>query len=313
MEWMELMVHTTSQGADIVSEILIQAGAQGTMIVDRNDIPDPSKPHGYWEIFDEAILTAMPEDVLVQAWFPLDAALADTLLSLQLSLKSLALSSLPFPLGSLVIEQKSVDEAAWVEKWKEYYKPFRPGNTLVIKPTWEPYTPKEGERVIEMDPGMAFGTGTHETTSMCLTLLEKYIKPNMTVVDIGTGSGILAIGAALLGANRVTAVDIDQDAVKVAKKNVADNGLSPTIEVFKGDLLEITQEKFDLCVANIISDVICFLAAPLKNNLKEKGLFICSGITKPRVGEVSEALLAQGYTLIEKSIQGEWAAMVWHS
>ncbi len=311
MDWAEIAVHTTTQGSDLVSQLMIQAGASGTMIIDRNDIPDPSLPQGYWELIDEKMIETMPEDVLVQGWFPFDQNLAKSIHVLTLSLDQLKGLSHPFSLGTLSLVQKTVNEEDWTNKWKDLYRPFKPGQTIVIKPTWEEYTPKDGEKVIEMDPGMAFGTGTHETTAMCMALLEKYVTPFMKVADVGTGSGILAMGAALLGAGQVVAVDIDPLAVQVARENVSKNGLSNQIQVFEGDLLKATGEKFDLCVANIIADVICFLAPTLKNSLTGRGLFICSGIIDTKAPLVSQALSQNGYTLVEKREQGEWVAMAW--
>lgn len=311
MEWAEIAVHTTTQASDLVSEAMIQSGATGTMIVDKNDIPDPSLPHGYWELIDEKMIEAMPEDVLVQGWFALDFNLSDSLNTLALSLENLKTIALPFPLGSLAIVQKNVNEQDWANRWKDLTKPLKPGKIIVIKPTWEDYSPTPFEKVIEMDPGMAFGTGTHETTAMCITLLEKYITPSMTVADIGTGSGILAIASALLGASNVTAVDIDPSAVQVAKENIKMNGLERHIEVLQGDLLEVTNKKFDLCVANIIADVICFLAPHLHKNLTDNGLFICSGIIDKQAEQVITALSKNGYMLIEQTADGEWIALVW--
>ena len=146
-------------------------------------------------------------------------------------------------------------------------QPFRAGKSLVVKPTWEPYEAQAGDRIIEIDAGMAFGSGTHETTSMCLDFLEDYLTPGARVIDVGTGSGILAIGAALLGAREVLAIDIDPVAVKVAAENVAHNGLEGCITCVQGNLLDQRAEHCDLCVANIIADVICGFAAPLKDHI----------------------------------------------
>ncbi len=311
MDWMEVVVHTTSQGADLVSEILISRGSQGTMIIDKADIPPQNQPHGYWEIFDENILKQMPEDVLVQGWFSLTPSFQNIYLAIKQALLALKTNNSSIPLGTLSIHAHPLQNTNWEDKWKDFYKPFKPGKTLVIKATWEAYEPQEGEQIIEIDPGMAFGTGSHETTSMCISFLEKYVTPQMTVADIGTGSGILAISAGLLGAKEVLAVDIDPNAVKVAKENVVHHHLSQIINVAQGDLLSITNSSFDLCVANIIAEIIVLLASPLKKNLMENGLFICSGILKEKATTVKEALFKEGYSLLEENTQGEWTAMVW--
>ena len=203
-----------------------------------------------------------------------------------------------------------VKESYWAENWKKYYKPFRAGERLVIKPSWETYEPKEGDLVLELDPGMAFGSGTHETTSMCLELLEDAMHGGESVIDVGTGSGILAIGAAMLGAKDVLAIDIDPVAVRVAKENIEHNHLSDRVRAVEGNLLASSDGVCDLCVANIIADVICMFAQPLVDHIVPGGLFICSGIIKEREQDVVNALTAADYTILETKRKGEWVAML---
>jgi ribosomal protein L11 methyltransferase len=310
MEWMEVAVHTTTQGSDVVSMLLMQNGAAGTAIEDRNDVPDPNKPHGYWELIDQSLIDNMPEDVIVKGWLPMNERLADSLKALKEQLGALPSLNPGIPLGTLSLESIQVDEQDWAECWKKFNKPFRAGRTLVVKPTWEHYSAQTGDKIIQMDPGMAFGAGTHETTGLCLSLLEEYMQPGMRVMDVGTGSGILAIGAALLGAEDVLAIDIDPVAVRVAKENVLQNGLESSIRVMEGDLVKDVHETFDLCLANILADVICFLSIPLKSKIRSGGTFICSGIIKDREQDVLDALIAAGYTVVEKQYRGEWVAIV---
>ncbi len=310
MEWMEVAVHTTTQGSDVVSMLLMQNGAAGTAIEDRFDVPDPNKPHGYWELIDQSLIDSMPEDVIVKSWLPMNERLSDSLNALKEQLTALPSLNPGVGLGTLSLDLNQVDEQDWAECWKKFYKPFRAGRTLVVKPTWESYLPQPGDKIIQMDPGMAFGAGTHETTGLCLSLLEEYMQPGMRVMDVGTGSGILAIGAALLGSSDVLAIDIDPVAVKVAKENVQQNGLENNIRVMEGDLVKDVQETFDLCLANILADVICFLSVPLKTKIRHGGTFICSGIIKDREQDVLDALHASGYTIVEKQYRGEWVAIV---
>lgn len=308
MDWVELTIHTTTLGADIVSEALMQQGATGTMVEDRADIPDPDKPNGIWEIIDPKLIDAMPEDVLVHAWFEPDAAFADRMQALRLQLDDL--KALEMDMGSLAMSTADVRDEDWSEVWKQFYKPFRAGKSLVVKPTWEHYDAQPGDRIIEIDPGMAFGSGTHETTGMCMELLEEALRGGEHVIDVGTGSGILAIGAALLGAKDVMAIDIDPTAVKVARENIAHNGLEDRITAIEGNLLEKLDVTCDLCVANIIADVICMFAQPLNDHIVPGGLFICSGIIKEREQDVVDALTAADYTILKTCRRGEWVAML---
>ena len=308
MNWIECIVHTTTLGSDWVSELLMESGATGTMIEDKADIPDPSKPHGIWEIIDPKLLEEMPEDVLVHAWFTPDDSFPGLFRSLQERLAAMKDSQPLF--GSLVADTRTVSEDSWAEVWKKYYKPFYAGEHLVVKPTWEPFDPKPGDRIIEIDPGMAFGSGTHETTGMCISLLEETIRGGEDIIDVGTGSGILAIAAALLGAGHVLAIDIDPDAVRVAGENVAHNQVENIVEVHEGDLLKNTQETCQICVANIISDIIISFAAPLRNHIRPGGLFICSGVVRERTEEVREALLRADYEVLRTEYRGEWTAFL---
>ena len=164
MDWIEVKVHTTTAGADLVSEQLMQEGATGTMVEDRADVPDPDKPTGFWEMIDPDLIQHMPEDVVVHAWFEPDHRYADRMQALRDRLEQWQRMELGMDLGSLDVETQDVKEEDWAEVWKRFYKPFHAGKTLVVKPTWESYTPQEGDRIIEIDPGMAFGSGTHETT-----------------------------------------------------------------------------------------------------------------------------------------------------
>lgn len=180
---------------------------------------------------------------------------------------------------------------------------------LVVKPTWEPFAAQPGDLVVELDHGMAFGTGTHETTFMCMALLEKYLTPGARVMDVGTGSGILAIAAAKLGAQDVLAVDIDPAAVKVAGENVHVNAVAQQVRVRQGDLVKSEAMPCELAVANIVADAICMLCGPLTRHLMTGGLFLCSGIIREREADVQAALQAAGYAPVERMEKGEWVAL----
>ena len=312
MEWVELTIHTTTAGADIVSEALVSEGATGTMGEDRADIPGPDKPNGYWEIIDPNLVNTLPEDVVVHAWFEPDERFADRMGALRSRMAELKAADLGIDLGSLDIGTANVRDEDWSEVWKKFYKPFRAGKHLVVKPTWEHYDAQENDLVMEIDPGMAFGSGTHETTGMCLELLEDVLleHPVKSVIDVGTGSGILAIGAAMLGAQDVLAIDIDPTAVRVAKENIAHNHLQHRIRAVEGNLLDSTGGVCEVCVAHIIADVICMFAEPLIPHIVPGGLFICSGIIKEREQDVVKALNEAHYTILDIRRKGEWVAML---
>lgn len=306
MNYTEATISTTTQGAEIVSDLLMRLGAAGTQILDRADLPDPDKPTANWELMDQSVIDAMPEDVQVKAWFD-DEALKKIAKALP---EQLALLKGP-GMGALSLSFVGVKEEDWAENWKQYYKPFRLGEHMVVKPTWEPWDTQPEDLIIEIDPGMAFGTGTHETTAMCVGLIEKYYQGG-SLLDVGTGSGILAIAAARLGARGILAVDIDPDAVRVAKENVTHNGLDDAIEVRQGDLLQGLSQRFDFAVANILAPVICMLAAPLKNHLTPGGRFICSGIIAEAEEDVHSALLHANYVIDEIQHKGDWVAFACH-
>ena len=309
MQWCEAMVHTTTEGSDIVSEALMRLGAAGTEIVDRSDVPDPTKPGVYWELYDPKLTESMPEDVLVKGWFEQNEHTHDVLQAVRQRLAELSREDFGIVMGSLALEMQSVADEDWSENWKKYYKPFRIGTHLVVKPTWEPYAPEPDDLMIELDPGMAFGTGTHETTNMCMQLLEKHLSDGMRVMDVGTGSGILAIAAAKLGAKDVLAIDIDPDAVKVARENVVLNKADGRVRVVKGDLVKGEAMPCELAVANIVADAICMLAGPLTRHLVRGGLLICSGIIREREQDVLAAAKAAGYQVANRLEKGEWVAL----
>ena len=309
MQWCEAIVHTTTEGSDIVSDWLMRFGATGTEIVDRADVPDPMKPGVFWELYDPAMVAAMPMDVLVKGWFEQNEHTHDVLANIRQQFAALVQEDIGISLGTLIMDIQNVADEDWSEVWKKYYKPFRIGSHLVVKPTWESYATREDDLVVELDPGMAFGTGTHETTNMCMELLETHMQPGLRVMDVGTGSGILAIAAAKLGAPSILAVDIDPDAVKVARENVHHNRVEQQVRVVQGDLVKSEAMPCELAVANIVADAICMLAAPLTRHLVPGGLLICSGIIREREQDVQDALASAGYTPVQRLTKGEWVAL----
>ncbi len=311
MDWMEYTVLTTTEGSELVAQVLMDAGSAGTMIEDRNDVAANQRPEGHWDIIDEAIAQRIGDDVKVTGYYEADEKLRDRLIYIRSELQRLRGMDLGMDLGKLEILEHGVAEEDWTESWKKAFKPFRLGSHMVVKPSWEDYDAQPGDHIIEIDPGMAFGTGTHETTGMCVELVEKYVRPGDACIDIGTGTGILAIAAAHMGARHVLATDLDAVAVRVAAENVRHNGFGDKIDVRCGDLLEAVDAgtQADVIIANIIADVIIGLAAPVKPYLRKGGVFICSGIAVNRLDDVLDALKAAGYTPLDVETKGEWSAV----
>ena len=309
MDWMKLTVLTTTIASDIVSQTLIDAGSAGTVIEDKNDVKLNQRPEGQWDIIDEEIARRIGDDVKVTGFYPLDERASDTAAHVREKLSKLSELAPGVELGKLTVTMSTIDDEDWAENWKKSYKPFRLGKHIVIRPGWEEYSPEPDDKIITIDPGMAFGTGTHETTGMCVSLVEEIVKPGMTVIDVGTGTGILAIAAAHMGAKDVLAIDIDRVAVRVAAENVRINGFEGTIRCVAGDLLENVEEQADVVIANIIADVIILMAQPVRAHIADGGRFICSGISSERKQDVLDALNAAGYTVLDVLERGGWCAI----
>lgn len=305
MQWIEVNVQVTHEAVEVVADILTAAGTSGVAIEDPQLINN-LRNSGTWELCD------IPEQenteiVTVSAYYADDEKLQDRLKQIENELAAVEERIGSFRFGN--IRFRSLSEKDWANEWKQYFHVTHVGESLVIKPSWEEYTPKEGEHVIKIDPGMAFGTGTHHTTNMCMARLEKVLPANAEVFDVGTGSGILAIAAALLGAKSVKAVDIDAVAVRVARENIADNGLEDKIEVKEGDLLRGTEGQADVIIANIIADIIIMLLKDIPGKLQDDGIFLASGIISDRRADVEAAAAEVGMKVDHVDEKGGWVVM----
>lgn len=307
MIWHEVRIKTTEEAYDAITEMLTNIGAGGVAIEDPNDIiSELSKPDTL-DYADDEFISNLDDAVTIKAYFSEELNIPEIIALIEEKLKFI---SQFLDVGEGFIGMSEVDDEDWSTSWKKYYKPINLTEKLVIKPSWEEYEKKNNEIVIEMDPGMAFGTGTHETTKMCSVLLEKYIKPGDTVVDLGCGTGILSIIAAKLGAQSVTAVDIDEVAARVSKENCVINGVEDKVTAYKGIIDDLKKEKSDIIVANIIANVIIDIAGKISSYLKKDGLFITSGIIKERRAEVLDAYEKSGFKCEQIEELGEWVAIV---
>jgi ribosomal protein L11 methyltransferase len=310
MDWIEVTIFTTSEAIELISGFLYELGITGLLIEDNLDIVKFLENNDKsWDYVDEELMKRRDDESCVKFYLSDDIQGKEKLALVTNGVLQLKALEEEIDLGRLEVKLTNVSEDDWANNWKKYYKPLRIGERIVIKPTWEEYQPLEGDLIIEMDPGMAFGTGTHETTSMCIELLQKYAKAEDVVLDIGCGSGILGITSAMLGAKQVVGVDFDSVAVKVAKENVKNNNLEQKVEIRCGDLMDVVSEKGNIIVANIIADVIIKLSACVTQFSLNDAVFISSGIIKERLEDVKNALLERHFEILEVVQKGEWVAI----
>ncbi|MEQ8197462.1 MAG: 50S ribosomal protein L11 methyltransferase [Clostridiaceae bacterium] len=305
--WIEIKVITTSEALEPVSGIFYSLDCKGVAIEDPNDILDREQGPLTWDFADLNILEYKGKAACVKGYFAEEDNIPEVLKYIDERLQEL--KEMGIELGEAKVISAEMKEEDWANNWKKYYKPTRIGEKIIIKPIWEEYKSQADDLVIELDPGMAFGTGTHETTRMCAQALEKYVKEDTVVFDIGTGSGILAIIAAKLGAKHVVGVDLDPVAVDSAKENLKFNDVD-NIEILHGNLLDVVDGKADLVVANIIAEIICILTPDVKKALNKDGLFITSGIIHDRREMVINNLEENGFEVLEVNKDGEWNCIV---
>ena len=305
--WIEIRVITKSEALEAVSGIFYGLDCKGVSIEDPNDILERSSGTLTWDFADLNVLEHKGKCAVVRAYFSEEDDIEDILAYIKEKIQELR--EFGVDIGEGTVEFEKTYEEDWANNWKKYYKPTLLGEKIVVKPTWEDYTAKENELVIEIDPGMAFGTGTHETTRMCIQALERYVKPETTVFDVGCGTGILAIAAAKLEAKMAVGVDLDPVAVEVAKENVKCNNLE-NIEILYGNLVDVIEGKADIVVANILAEIVCILTDDVKRVLKNGGYFISSGIIHDRVEMVKTKLENSGFEVLEVNTEGEWNCIV---
>ena len=310
MKWAEFSIHTTQAAVEPVCHILHQSGASGVVIEDPTDLVKE------WSQEFGTVYQLSPEDypeegVIVKAYFPVNSFLNETIEETKGEINGLQAHQID--LGKNQVNVSEVDEEDWATAWKKYYHPIKVSNRLTIIPTWEEYTPQEDEMIIELDPGMAFGTGTHPTTILSIQALEKSMKPGDRVLDVGTGSGVLAIAAARLGASHVEAFDLDEVAVKSAIGNVELNHSTSIITVEQNDLVQGVQaDSYQLVVANILAEIITSFTHEVFRILHPGGVYVTSGIIKRKKQEVKDALTDSGFFIKEVTEMDDWVAIIAH-
>lgn len=302
MDWTEIVVSVEAEFADTAAAIANMVVPYGIYIEDYSDMEQQAVEIAHIDLIDEDLLKKDRTRVNIHIYISEEDNAAEAVAFLKERLCAEGIDT--------EIESNGVNDSQWAENWKKYFKPIEVGNRLTICPSWETYDNKDNRRILKIDPGAAFGTGTHATTSMCLSLLDKYAKNGMTMLDVGCGSGILSIAGVLLGIDSAVGVDIDKQSVKVSVENAEINGMQDKTEFVCGNLTEKIDGKYDIVCANIVADVIIDLCKNVHEFMKEDALFICSGIIDLRAEDVKTALSENGFEIIEECVRENWNAFV---
>lgn len=306
MNWTELSIVVNHEVEPLVTDILEDNGSNGVVIEDSDDlINQPADKFG--EIYELKKEDYPEKGVRLKAYFN------DLTYSSQFREKiENQISALEGIDTDIVnFSEKTIAEVDWANEWKNYFHPFRASKRFTIVPSWEDYTKEtDAELCIELDPGMAFGTGDHPTTSMCLKAIEHYVSPQNSVIDVGTGSGILSIASHLIGVNRIKALDIDEMAVNVAKENFRKNNCEDSIEAVPGNLLQDETEKFDIVIANILAHIIDDMIEDAYNTLNSDGYFITSGIIEEKHEEILSHMKRVGFEIVSINHDNGWVCIV---
>lgn len=295
MKYKTITVFTNHNDADLISSAMFDAGAGGVSILDKQDFLDLIKSDLIWDYVDESVLE-QSEVVKVSTMYEQDDS--DFPINLEANLEELKKNGVQF--GEIL--RGEIDAADYENEWKKYYNPIKTKNITIV-PTWIDYKASKGEKIMRLDPGMAFGTGSHTTTRMCLELMDVYGKD---VIDVGCGSGILGIAAAICGAKSVYMCDIDEQAVEFARKNALLNHVNATIE--KADLLQ-GEQKADFIFANITADILMRFSKSIGKHLRENGTIVLSGIIDTRLDEVIQCYQSAGYQIVERMAIDDWRAL----
>ena len=316
MDWVEVDIYTTSEGIEAVTGSLLGLGINGFVIKDAKDFEEfLSDKSVNWDYIDDDLMGLKNCETTVTAYLPENAQGLDYLEAVKAELRALKTRDTENAFGRLEYELKNVREEDWANNWKQYFKPLEIGDKLLIKPSWEDIPEGETRKILEIDPASSFGTGQHNTTQLCLELVEKYLGNGDRVLDLGCGSGILSIGAVLLGAQECTAIDIDANSVKIAGENAEKNNIpAEKYHAICGNVIDDSAlvaeigTGFDMVCANIVADVLIGMSGLFKGFLKQGGRLIVSGIIDMRKDEVLDVIKAQGFVLDEIREKEDWVA-----
>lgn len=305
--WIEIRIITKSPALEPIEGIFYSLDCKGVSVEDPEDFYNTEKGPLTWDFADINVLEHKGKFAVVKGYFAEEDNIPEILDYMKAKVQEIR--ELGIDVGEGTVEAVKIYEEDWANNWKKYFKPSKIGEKIVVKPVWEEYQENIGDLVITLDPGMAFGTGEHETTRMCIKALEKYVKRDSTVFDVGCGSGILAIAAAKLGAKKAIGVDLDPVAVESAKENISLNNIE-NIEVLYGNLLDVVDGKADIVVANILAEIVCILTEDVSKAINKGGYFISSGIIHDRVDMVTKKLTECGFEVISVNKDGEWNCII---
>lgn len=317
MNWTEVNIMTSTYGIEPLTAYLMDIGIKGFVIRDSEDFNEfLENKEGKWDYIDDDLMGLSDCETCVTVYIPENAQGAEMFASLRNIVNTLKENDSENLFGRLAVESDSVKEEDWANNWKKYFKPVKVGEKLLIKPSWEEYNENDGRTVLEIDPASSFGTGQHNTTRLCLEIMEKALKKRDRVLDLGCGSGILSIGAMLLGAESAVAVDIEENSVATAVENAAKNNIeSDKYTAYCGNVINDTAlaekigEGYDLITANIVADVLIAMSSLFMKFIRKGGTLIISGIITERKDEVTDAVIKAGFTMNDVREADGWCAV----
>lgn len=317
MNWIETEIFTATNGVDVLCTYLLDIGIKGFVIKDSNDFQEfLDNKVGNWDYIDDDLMNLSNCETSITVYIPDDEQGAEMVISLKDLLKNLKANDIDRTLGRLELQFSNVKEEDWANNWKQYFKPLKIGDKLLVKPSWEDYNNVDNRTILEIDPASSFGTGQHNTTKLCLEFLETCLNTGDRVLDLGCGSGILSIGAMLLGADSVTAIDIEEHSVRTAIENAQKNGIPiDKYTAYCGNIIDDIElsnrigTNYDIITANIVADVLIAMKNHFYKYLKDNGILIVSGIIDSRKDEVIDEVVNAGFKVESIKELDNWVSV----